>query len=150
MKPVLSSLSLHYLPLSISSGSVGDEPFICGGQAFICQSTGTVPAGGTDAGTGEDNSGKKKKNKCESTNMLITWAQAQTRYTAHTCLFHGVEKMHTRLKIHTCSCPHQAILWDTGGPRFLLSVWWATGRHAPASPRRREAPGLEGGQVGGG
>lgn len=57
---MLSSLSFHYSPLSISSVSVGDEPFICGGQAFICESLGTAPAGGTDAGTEEDNSGKKQ------------------------------------------------------------------------------------------
>lgn len=55
---MLSSLSFHYSPLSISSVSVGDEPFICGGQAFICESSGTMPAGGTSTGTEEDNSGK--------------------------------------------------------------------------------------------
>lgn len=25
---------------------MGDEPFICGGQAFICESSGTASAGG--------------------------------------------------------------------------------------------------------
>lgn len=57
---MFSSLSLHYSLLSISSVSVGDEPFICGGQAFICDSSETVPAGGTKAETEEDNSGKKQ------------------------------------------------------------------------------------------
>ena len=90
--------------------------------------------------------GQKKttveKNKCESTNMLITWAHAQ-RYIAHTnthvngghtegvhfnmkhMLFFFMEwkKMHTCLKIYTCRCPHREILWDTGGLLFLLSVW---------------------------
>ena len=57
---MLSTLSFNYSPLPISSVSVGDEPFICGGRAFICESSGTVPAGGTNAGTKEDNSGKKQ------------------------------------------------------------------------------------------
>lgn len=57
---MLSSLSFHYSPLSISSVSVGDESFICGGRAFICESLGTVPAGGTSTGTEEGNSGKKQ------------------------------------------------------------------------------------------
>ena len=72
---MLSSLSFHYSPLSISSVSVGDEPFICGGRAFIlpsprgpCLLVGPTP-------------GQKKttveKNKRESTNMLITWALAE-------------------------------------------------------------------------
>lgn len=76
---MLSRLSFHYSLLSISSVSAGDEPFICGGQAFICESPGTVPAGGTNAGTEEDNSGKKQ----ESTNMLITWAHARMIYCTH-------------------------------------------------------------------
>lgn len=53
---MFSSLSLNYSLLSISSVSVGDEPFICGRQAFISDSSETVPAGGTKAGTEEDNS----------------------------------------------------------------------------------------------
>lgn len=56
---MLSGLSFHYSPFSISSVTVGDEPFIRGGQAFNYEPTGTVPAGGTNTGTG-DNSGKKQ------------------------------------------------------------------------------------------
>lgn len=111
--------------------------------------------------------GQKKttveKNKCECTNTLITWAHAQ-RYIARTnthmhgghtvnetsCLFREVEKMHTSVKIDTCRCPHLESLWDTGGRLFLLSVWWATGRHGPAWTHRRGAPGPEEGGVAGG
>lgn len=57
---MLPRLSLHYSLLSNSSVSVGDETFICGGRAFICDSSGTVPAGGTGAGTEEDNTRKKQ------------------------------------------------------------------------------------------
>lgn len=63
------------------------------------------------------------------------------------CLFHGVEKMHTSLKIDTCRCPHLEILWDTGGLLFLLSVWWATGHLGPAWSHRHGAPSLEEGGV---
>lgn len=117
--------------------------------------------------------GQKKataeKNKCESTNMLITWAHAQRciartnthMHGGHTvwvyfnvknpcCLFHEVEKMPTSLKIHTCRCPHLEILWDMDGLLFLLSAWWATGHHGPAWPRRHGALGLEEGGVDGG
>lgn len=38
----------------------GDEPFICGGRAFICKSSGTVPTGGTNARMEDNNSGKKQ------------------------------------------------------------------------------------------
>lgn len=58
--------------------SVRDKPLICGRQAFICEPSGMLPAGGTIAGTAEDNSGK---NNCESTNMPVTWAHAR-RYNA--------------------------------------------------------------------
>lgn len=105
-----------------------------------------------------------EKNKCESTNMLITWAhadilQAQTltcmedllcKYAAtwntHVVCFMEWKKMHMHyvyLKIHTCRCPHLEILWDTVDPLFLLSAWWATGLHEPAWPHRHGAPGLE-------
>lgn len=98
---------------------------------------------------------KKTTAEKESTNMLITRVHAQ-RYTACTnsvrtlentpsltCLFHGVEKMQTRFKIYTCGCPHLEILWDMGGRLFLLSVWWATGHHGPASLHTHGVLGLQ-------
>lgn len=57
---MLPCLSFYYSPLSIRSVSLGDEPFICGGRAFICKSSGTVPTGGTNARMEDNNSGKKQ------------------------------------------------------------------------------------------
>lgn len=162
---MLSSLSFHYSLLSIGSVSAGDEPFICGGRAFICESSGTVPAGGTDAGTEEDNSGKKQVRVHKHADYLGTcteiycthqhphaWRTYCVSASRHetSCLFRGVEKMHTSVKIDTCRCSHLESLWDTGGRLFLLSVWWATGRHGPAWTHRRGAPGPEEGGVAGG
>lgn len=104
---MLSSLSFHYSLLSIGSVSAGDEPFICGGRAFICESSGTVPAGGTDAGTEEDNSGKKQVRVHKHADYLGTcteiyctqqhphaWRTYCVSASRHetSCLFRGVEK----------------------------------------------------------
>lgn len=116
---------------------MGDEPFICGGQAFICESSGTVSACGTDAGTDEDNGGKNKQWSPGHMPIVIIHAHTQV------CFFATRKKFN----FNKTFCPHLEILWDMAAPPYLLSVWWATGHPGRAWSHRNEAPGCEEGSV---
>jgi len=156
----MCSLAFNLIICHIQSAvSVGDEPFICRGRAFICESSGTVPTGGTHAGTEKDNSGKKQLWAHKHADHLGTCWEMYSMHTK-TCpgstLWHDDDdclmerKKCTPVKIiYTYRRPHLETLWDMGGLLFLLAAWWATGHRGPAWHHRYGSPGLEEGEVAG-